>query len=323
MKKIILFCFVLTVLPMLSLGQYAPPAGQDGSTAIHCDSSVFVGWATSCVIERGLQQLGNPSLGYASYGEDAAGCGKADNNVVSLGDGGMAVFSFDSPVCNAPGPDFAVFENSFDDDFLELAFVEVSSDGINYFRFPAVSLTQTDTQIDGYGNIDAALIHNFAGKYRALYGTPFDLDDVKDSPLLDKNNVRYVRIIDVVGSIDPQYATYDSNGNIVNDPWPTPFFSSGFDADAVGVIHDVLHNALTDINVADRMVYPNPFHDFIVFDISGNADCAVYDIMGQIVIQKSLSSGVTRVATADLHPGCYVIRLIIDGHIVNKKMIKK
>jgi len=58
------------------------------------------------------------------------------------------------------GFDFAVFENSFNDSFLELAFVEVSSDGINFVRFPATSNTQTDVQITGFGTIDPTYINN-------------------------------------------------------------------------------------------------------------------------------------------------------------------
>src|SRR5262249_13856862 len=70
--------------------------------------------------------------------------------------------------------------------------------------------------------------------------TPFDLAELAGtSPLLDVNNVQFVRLLDVVGTINPQYATLDGQGNIVNDPWPTAFGSSGFDLDAVGVINQV------------------------------------------------------------------------------------
>lgn len=75
----------------------------------------------------------------------------------------------------------------------------------------------------------------------AMYGTPFELDEIPDNPLLNKNNITHVRIIDVIGTIDPEYCTYDSEGHIVNDPWPTAFASGGMDLDAVGVIHDIAH----------------------------------------------------------------------------------
>ena len=81
---------------------------------------------------------------------------------------------FSTPIFDGANWDFAVFENGFSDTFLELAYVEVSSDGINYFQFPCTSYTQDTLQIGGFGSVDATKIDNLAGKYRAHYGTPFD-----------------------------------------------------------------------------------------------------------------------------------------------------
>lgn len=224
-------------------GPYAPLAGQAGSTAIGKDDPVITGWATSAVIQRGPMQIDNPSLGLASFGADANVLGKAEgtwDGVASLGDGGSATLTFAHPITNGPGYDFAVFENGLNDTFLELAFVEVSSNGSDFFRLPAVSLTQTATQIGGFGSLNPTNIHNLAGTYRQGYGTPFDLENlVGISPLLDVNAVTHVRVIDVIGDIAAPYATYDSLGHPINDPWPTPFAASGFDLDAVGVIHQV------------------------------------------------------------------------------------
>jgi hypothetical protein len=142
--------------------------------------------------------------------------------------------------------------------FLELAFVEVSSDGQRFVRFPATSLTQDSTQIDGFGAVDATKIHNLAGKYITSFGTPFDLEDLRDSLAVDIQRVTHIRLVDVVGAIQEQYASLDHLGNRINDPWPTPFASSGFDLDAVGVIHQA------DISSADYQIlpglqlYPNP-----------------------------------------------------------------
>src|SRR5262249_11088299 len=59
------------------------------------------------------------------------------------------------------------------------------------------------------------------------------------SPLLDVNNVKFVRVVDAIGTINPTFAAHDSLGNAVNDPYPTAFASGGFDFDAIGVIHQV------------------------------------------------------------------------------------
>ncbi|MEO6738908.1 MAG: PEP-CTERM sorting domain-containing protein [Chthoniobacteraceae bacterium] len=188
--------------------------------------------------------ISNPGLGFASYGSGADALGPSDaeaNNsltVVSLGDGGRITLTFARPIANGPGADFAVFENGITDNFLELAFVEVSSDGTNFTRFHAVSLTQTATQVGPFDqSIDPTDLYNLAGKYRVGFGTPFDLAELVGTPGLDINAVTHVRIVDVVGSIDPLYGTRDSLNNLINDPWPTAFDTGGFDLDAVGVLN--------------------------------------------------------------------------------------
>lgn len=204
----------------------------------------FVGWATQVVsLTRGPRDIADPESPLASFGMATNALGPADGTfgVVSLGDGGQITLSFDRPIVNGPGPDFAVFENGFRFNglvFAELGHVEVSSNGVDFFRFPSTSLTQTTTQLDAGGLLDPTLVRNLAGQYAALEGTLFDLDDLPASPLLDAGAIRYVRIIDVVGSLNPVLGSVDSAGRPINDPYPTPFASSGFDLDAVGVLHD-------------------------------------------------------------------------------------
>jgi hypothetical protein len=232
-----------------SAGPFAPQVGQSGSTAIANTSPLFVEWASGFQnLVRGPINIANPALGVASFGSPTSALGPADGNathVVSLGDGGQITLTFAHPITDGPGPDLAVFENGFPSPpapsaFLELGFVEVSTNGTDFVRFPARSLTQTATQVGGGGTLDASNIDNLAGKYIAGFGTPFDLSQVAGlSPAVDVNNINFVRIIDVVGSIDPALGTRDSLGNLINDPYPTPFASCGFDLNGVGVIHDI------------------------------------------------------------------------------------
>lgn len=230
-------------------GPFDPAAGQPGSNAIAHDDARIVAWASAVgKLDRGLQDASDPELGDVTYGSPEWATGPADAEidslpVVSLGDGGWIEMLFGAPITNGPGADFAVFENGIIDTFLELAFVEVSSDGMNFVRFPAVSLTPTTSQVDPFGALDATNLHNLAGKYRRGFGTPFDLAELASlAPLLDITHITRVRIVDVVGSINPQYATYDASAprpNIVNDPWPTGFETGGFDLDAIGVLHQI------------------------------------------------------------------------------------
>lgn len=248
-------------------GPYAPPAGIEGSTAIGINDERIVNWASGAVeLVRGPMDIRNPQLGLASFGSAADALGPAEGHsfgVVSLGDGGSITLTFPHPIADGPGYDFAVFENGFSDAFLELAFVEVSSNGGDFIRFPAVSLTPATSQVGPWSLLDATNLHNLAGKYGQGHGVPFDLAELAHHfPLLDVRAVTHVRLIDVVGSIDPLYATYDSLGNKVNDPFPTSFATGGFDLDAVAVLHQIL-TPPGDFN-GDGIVNTEDINAFIV-----------------------------------------------------------
>lgn len=210
----------------------------------------------------------DPNDGFGFIGYDAPGS-------ITLG--------FDTAITNGTGADFAVFENAFTSNyntsgggiagqvFAELAYVEVSTDGIHFARFLNVSLT--DSAVGMYGNVDPSNIFNLAGKsanaYGESWGTPFDLDTLIDATailsalaaaevsltsdnlahlqlaieanqlLIDQGflnlaEVNYVRLVDIPGN-----GTYlDSLGNPIYDAWYT-FGSGGFDLDAVGAINVV------------------------------------------------------------------------------------
>ncbi len=319
--------FVFGLLVSVNLAaQFAPPAGQPGSDAIHADSTAFIGWATTCYVHRGWVQIDRPEWGNATFGSEQSALGKANLDVVSLGDGGMATLGFEYPIWDGPGADFAVFENSFSDDFLELAFVEVSSDGERFVRFPSVSLTQTDVQIDGFGTLDATHIHNLAGKYRAFYGVPFDLVELADSTGLDINNVTHVRVVDVVGNINPMYARYDALGNPINDPWPTPFPTSGFDLDAVGVIHDSRNSAVAANHLNPFVVYPNPVVDQLVIKIdnySGNYAYALIDMKGTVLLQANGQGSAQLLYLESLPSGIYLLQLTLPHGVYYQRFMKR
>ncbi len=308
-KKIFLllsiaFCFTVH-------GQFAPQAGMPGSTAIDKDSSIFKSWANSASVTKGLQQINDASFGLPTVGDQFAALGKAgENGVVSLGDGGSAVVSFYAPIFNGPGADFAVFENSFLDSFLELAFVEVSTDGNRYVRFPAVSNTQDTMPIGGFGLVAPTALNNLAGKYRANYGTPFDLEELKDSSGIDISNIQFVRLIDVVGSMNDSFATKDINGHKINDPWPTPFPSSGFDLDAVGVIH-TLANDVKTLDALSMEVFPTIAQHFVnvVSPLADANRIVVTNTLGQEMFSQNMNNVSTTIDVSGWKTGIYWVSI--------------
>ena len=236
---------------------YAPRAGKVGSTAIHKDDLSILAWAI------GYEDLIYGDAVSDSWKTPEKALGPAEGtslDIMSLGRGGQIALTFEHAITDAAGADFVVFENSFSDGFLELAWVEVSTDGVHYVRFPNFSYTADP--VGSFGNVDPTFIHGFAGKYRQAYGTPFDLEQLQvayDSalaetdlfspayeasleanfPHLNLDEINYVRLVDVVGDGNG----YDSEGYAIYEPYPTNS-SAGFDLDAVGVLNQLKPDSL-------------------------------------------------------------------------------
>lgn len=157
------------------------------------------------------------------------------DDALSLGNGGAITLVFDPPIVDGDGPDLAVFENGFSESFLELAFVEVSSDGVDFARFPTLSI-QT-APVAAYGTLDPSEVLGLAGRFRAGFGTAFDLAHLADSPevltgRVDLSAIAFIRVVDLVGD----GAARDAFGHPLYDPTPT-IGPAGFDLEAIAALN--------------------------------------------------------------------------------------
>ena len=229
-----IFCEAVTHTHIYEvISAYDPRAEDKASLAISMDDDRLISWGTEIVnITYGeevspLFQTPERALGPPQGGAF---------DVVSLGRGGKLTFIFDPPIANGPGPDFTIFENSFSDYFLELARVDVSTDGETFFPLPHAYLGED--RIGAFGEHDASLSFGLAGKYRAGYGVPFDLSTLAwhveaQRGTLNLGEIRFVRIVDIVGD----GMTQDSFAHPIYDPYPTEA-SAGFDLDGIGIINN-------------------------------------------------------------------------------------
>lgn len=315
--------FLFFIFPFAIKAQFAPAAGLPGSTAIKKDSSIIINWASACSVNRGFQDISNPGLGSVSVGDGTSAIGPAEvNNVVSLGDRGTALLTFPQAIRNGSGFDFCVFENSFDPGFLELAFVEVSSDGVNFTRFPAVSNTQSTLQIGPFDTSNEAVkLNNLAGKYIGGYGVPFDLQELSGTPGLDLEHITHVKIIDVVGCIQPAYASYDSNNKIINDLWSTPFPSGGFDLDAVGVINQAPVGIEEEKQEQFNLYYANE-KVFLNTLNNENKTCTVFDLSGKFVKDFNSNKKIIELDMYDLEKGIYLFEVKSGSSTSRTKLIR-
>jgi hypothetical protein len=140
-------------------------------------------------------------------------------------------------------------------------------------------------------------------------------------PGLDVNRVTHIKISDVVGCIQPAYATYDSKGTIVNDPWPTPFNTCGFDLDAVGVLHFTY--LLQDQSV---FLYPNPVKDPVTINVlSGTGfELEIHDVSGKTVWKEERIANNSTLYLGSLPAGIYFCTFTLEnGNTEVRKLIRQ
>ncbi len=213
---------------------YAPAPPDTTTTAVAYDDPRIVAWATG--VDSYLPGPGVTETQFMMPSQALGPAGTSTLAVVTLGNGGSMTLTFDAPITDGDGWDFAVYENGFAGDvFLELGFVEVSSDGTHFARFDSAFQSTVTPSANASGS--AAQIGGLAGTYTVGDGTPFDLTALRNSPLVkggtvDLTAIKYVRIVDIVGD----GTTLDSFGRGIVDPissGPT----AGFDLDGIAVLN--------------------------------------------------------------------------------------
>lgn len=185
--------------------------------------------------------LGAPSGG---------GAGVGTTHVHSLGVGGSLTLGFGVTIVDGPGEDLVVAENPFYQaglswrTFAEVAFVEVSTDGVTFARFPAKYLGPA-TAPGPFGSVIVGGFDNLAGStpvfatssadaasVAAGGGDAFDLADLANDPAVlagtvDLQAIHEVRFVDVRSGLD-----LDSRGVAILDSG-----TGSADIDAVTVLN--------------------------------------------------------------------------------------
>jgi hypothetical protein len=325
MKNKILF--LILFISKFAFAQFDPQVGFGSKFAISKDSSIIKGWATSCKVTRGWQNYLDTTLGKATVGSEFYGTLAADGQVISLGDSGIAVLQFDNPIADKEGPDFCVFENGFivnntkGESHTELAFVEVSSDGINYVRFPSQCLLDSNIQKGNFEGSDVSLIDGLAGKYIGGYGTPFDLNVFANLSSINIGKITHVRLIDVVGNKDAAYPARDKNGRKIVDPWPTPFAASGFDLDAVGVINQRYNTNVFQANDFPFTLFPNPINngENLIIQNLNNAAVSITNLQGETLFVGSENQQIN-INTNNLKSGIYILIIAQQNKVYHQKI---
>ena len=170
-----------------------------------------------------------------------------------------------------------------------------------------------------------------AGKYRANYGTPFDLEDISDVDGLDVSAISYIKLIDVIGSINDNYCSFDHLGNKINDPLPTAYTQSGFDLDALGVIHELplrVHNINIQNNPIKAMVVKQNNIELSLEVKKPNLwTFNILNINGQLILKETCfinqENKLKSISISNLNSGLYLINIESDKTTKSLKFLKQ
>jgi len=240
---------------ILVLGAASVSAGPFTEPGLATDDPSIIAWATGWLNYQPADSVDpdwsdpTKALGPATSDVlDVVSLG--DRDVTSVDPPGEITLTFDVVIQNRPGNDLVIFENGFAagaEMFAELAYVEVSSDGENWARFPSVSLTP---ECPGqYNTLNPTDVYGLAGRYPNAYndgfGAPFDLEKLLEEPevlegLVDLDHINYIKIVDVPGGgnyFDEAVKLGYTENHPIYDAYPT-ITSAGFDVEAVGVVDE-------------------------------------------------------------------------------------
>ncbi len=198
----------------------------------------------------GANTNGNAGGGIFNPG-NALGAPLGGSHVHSLGIAGDLTLGFAAPITDGPGADLIVSENPFRlagswwQSFAEMMFVEVSSDGVQFVRFPS-RYFGPPVWPGAFGTVPVGSYSGLAGANPVLATSPtadpqdvveaggdaFDLADLVLLPevqngLVDLQAIVQVRLVDVQSGV-----SLDSLGTPIFDP-----STGSADVDAVTVIH--------------------------------------------------------------------------------------
>lgn len=157
---------------------------------------------------------------------EGAGASHGSVDVLSLGNGGSIVLSFEpNAIVDGPGADFIVFENAFDVSgdptrpSAELGEVSVSDDGNAWTVFPCVAAAYPYGECAGWHPV-------YSSPYNCI--SPIDPKvaggDAFDLASIGVAHARYVRIVD------------KANVSCPSDP-SQKLTTNGFDLDAISIVN--------------------------------------------------------------------------------------
>jgi hypothetical protein len=122
------------------------------------------------------------------------------------------------------------------------------------------------------------------------------------------------------------YCNYHYGGGSISDGCGGMFYDILPDINSQNCIVDSLGSSISEnISLKDFIIYPNPTSDrFVIENTNGqNLNLFVYNIIGELVLQRKLFKNKNEIDISSLATGMYTIRVTNNDRTVQKKIIKE
>ena len=100
---------------------------------------------------------------------------------------------------------------------------------------------------------------------------------------------------------------------------------SGLIFDVAQPTYEAMNNCVAGLEVEELLgkIYPNPFSDFIIFEVPQASLIEVFDINGKLIHQSRCNQGLCQWSTENWNPGLYIAKIHIADQLSQSiKLVK-
>lgn len=125
------------------------------------------------------------------------------------------------------------------------------------------------------------------------------------------------------------YNIFRNDELIASDIKSTNYEDKGVSGDLcyrLEILYNKLSVCVTDdvclnVSASNDMIFPNPTRDFVNINITDASNVRIYNVLGELILEKSLDSKMSRIDLRQYESGVYVIQVTAKGKVITEKIV--